>query len=202
MQKEQRTKFLKEVRELWNLMDLDGAGFLSRPQFREALRQANVQEFFDRLNYDLSDASSFFESLDDDGDGKVELEEFVVGMVRSVFKSNMVDSQTLLREHRKAKREAARLARQTEDHLSHIDRHLGWVARDQQQLFSLVDRAFGGVGSFLQRGSSSEVDLLSQASDSKKKSTVKFTIQERAVSPAPDIHATSSSSGDFSTMTT
>ena len=202
MQKEQRTKFLKEVRELWNLMDLDGAGFLSRPQFREALRQANVQEFFDRLNYDLSDASSFFDSLDDDGDGKVELEEFVVGMVRSCFKSNMVDSQTLLREHRKAKREAARLARETEAHLSHIDRHLGWVARDQKHLFRLVDRAFGGVGSFSQLCSSSEVDHLSQATDSRKRSTVRFSSQERAVTPVPDILATSSSSGDISTLTT
>ena len=95
-------------------------------------------------------------------------------MVRSCFKSNMVDSQTLLREHRKAKRAAARLARETEDHLSHIDRHSGWVAEDQQQLFRLVDRAFGGGGSFLQRGSGPEV---SQASYLKKKSTQKFSNQ-------------------------
>uniref|UniRef100_A0A7S1AV62 EF-hand domain-containing protein n=1 Tax=Noctiluca scintillans TaxID=2966 RepID=A0A7S1AV62_NOCSC len=138
MQREQRNRCLKDIRTLWQLMDPSQRGSLTRDQFHQALTLPLVQAGFDRLNLDLSDVSAFYDSLDADCDGIVEVEEFVVGLMQSHFKSNMVDAQTLLREHRKAKHHAAILARRTQDHLWHINRKMDRVTNQQQDLYVLM----------------------------------------------------------------
>lgn len=142
-EKEQRSIYLTELRQLWKEIDTEDTGTLGREAFQEALNSPNVQEKFERLNVDLTDCAAFFESLDEDGDGNVELEEFVVGLMRAAFKSNMVDAHTLLRENRKAKRQASKLARDTQEHLSQIRRVLTQISTDQQKLRWVVERRSG-----------------------------------------------------------
>lgn len=137
-EQERKSRYLRDIRGLWRQMDENNQGFLTRQEFNKALTTPHIQEQFERLNAELTDCATFFESLDHDGDGTVELEEFVVGLMRVTFKSNMVDSQTLLRENRKAKRQASKLAHDTQTHLLNISRVLTEIEKDQRSFFGMI----------------------------------------------------------------
>lgn len=59
---------MKDVTDLFKLMDEDGSGELDIVEFREVLRQMGID--------DVEEQDAFFYEIDDDGGGTVSLEEF------------------------------------------------------------------------------------------------------------------------------
>ena len=59
---------MKDVTDLFNLMDEDGSGELDLMEFREVLRQMGIE--------DVEEQDAFFYEIDEDGGGTVSLEEF------------------------------------------------------------------------------------------------------------------------------
>lgn len=59
---------MKDVTDLFKLMDEDGSGELDIMEFREVLKQMGIE--------DVEEQDAFFYEIDDDGGGTVSLEEF------------------------------------------------------------------------------------------------------------------------------
>lgn len=138
MRREHQNKGLREIQALWKLMDPLGQGFLTRSKFGEVLGWQNVRAACDHLNLDPSDLNILYDSLDVDCNRRLEQEEFVVGLMRSHFKSNMVDSGTLLREHRKAEHYTAMVARHTQHQFLHLNEKVDKLSVGQHSLHTLI----------------------------------------------------------------
>lgn len=93
-------KNLKMLRMLFREMDSTGTGRLGREDFDASCQSAEVQSLFSFFKFDIVDAGSFFTLLDVDGDGYVDIEEFIVGCLRMYGKSNAIDMEINVHETR------------------------------------------------------------------------------------------------------
>lgn len=82
-------------------VDADGDGVISKDEFFSALQEEGVQEFMDALGIDPDNAAEAFLLLDSDGDGMIQLMEFVQGMEKIRGEAKGVDIQMLLLHTRK-----------------------------------------------------------------------------------------------------
>jgi len=94
-QNNSRAAIRKHLVALLSQLDHNGDGALSKDEFFSAMAQAEVQDFMDALGIDPDNAVEVFLLLDEDGDGMVTLQEFVVGMERIRGESKSIDIQML-----------------------------------------------------------------------------------------------------------
>jgi len=71
-----------QMRELFQLIDVDGTGEISFTELEKSLDDKEIRAHFALFEIDLKQAPEFFSLLDTNGDGLVELEEFVEGCRR------------------------------------------------------------------------------------------------------------------------
>jgi len=83
---------------LFQKMDVAGCGMLSMADFRQQLQEPEVQVLLSHFKFDIVDSDSFFTLLDVDGNGTVDIEEFVVGCLRMHGKSNAIDMEISIQE--------------------------------------------------------------------------------------------------------
>lgn len=78
-QMHQKKAFLGNVQKLFDEIDLNGNGILTRNEFDRKLHDEKLLALFGALNLDAQDAARLFEVLDYDGSGEVARDEFLEG---------------------------------------------------------------------------------------------------------------------------
>merc|ERR1711998_394953 len=66
-----RDTCVRELRQLFTEVDKDGSGFLSWDEFELLLEDRRVQEYWEAMELDVSEAKGLFSILDVDGTGQV-----------------------------------------------------------------------------------------------------------------------------------
>lgn len=77
-------------------MDSDSDGKISYQEFCQSTVRPEVHEYLDALEIDISHAGKLFTLLDQDGDGMVDLREFVEGMCKLKGEAKSSDIQVLM----------------------------------------------------------------------------------------------------------
>jgi len=86
---------------LLQAIDHDGDNLVSAADFKIALQRAEVREFISAMQVEISDAHAFFDLLDADSSGEVDIVEFVTGMQRLRGEAKSVDIHMMVHENRK-----------------------------------------------------------------------------------------------------
>eukprot|EP00929_Paragymnodinium_shiwhaense_P046526 TRINITY_DN23696_c0_g2_i1.p1 TRINITY_DN23696_c0_g2~~TRINITY_DN23696_c0_g2_i1.p1 ORF type:complete len:764 (-),score=184.87 TRINITY_DN23696_c0_g2_i1:66-2210(-) len=77
-----RSNHMKEMMSLLQTIDADGSGFITWAEFRDSLQDEAQIKFWETLNVNMSEAADIFQVLDENGDGNVDILEFVEMMRR------------------------------------------------------------------------------------------------------------------------
>lgn len=81
-QLKEREKYVAELTAIFNQWDTSGDGDISLREFEDHLSDRNIQAMFETLGIGTEDAWDFFKLLDKDGQGLVDLDNFVEGCIR------------------------------------------------------------------------------------------------------------------------
>merc|ERR1712217_302720 len=81
-------------------MDEDGSGCITYDEWRNSLDRKDVRDYMSALDIDMSEADVLFSLLDRDGDGHIDLVEFVEGMHRLKGEAKSSDIQLLIMQGR------------------------------------------------------------------------------------------------------
>lgn len=87
-----------QARRLFKEIDIDGSGFISPDEILGQTDTPAVQEFFETIDVDPSDAKGLLEVIDIDGNGKINFEEFLEGSLRLNGSAKSSDLIMLARE--------------------------------------------------------------------------------------------------------
>lgn len=87
-----------QARRLFREIDIDGSGFISPDEILGQTSTPAVQEFFETIDVDPSDAKGLLEVIDIDGNGKINFEEFLEGSLRLNGSAKSSDLIMLARE--------------------------------------------------------------------------------------------------------
>jgi len=103
MQKQKDEQASKELHviNLLTLMDRDGDQLITFDEFIESLEQQQVRDYISALDVDVTDAKVFFQMLDKDGNGCVDIMEFTTGMQKFRGEAKSVDIHMMLHENKK-----------------------------------------------------------------------------------------------------
>mmetsp|Transcript_46365 Transcript_46365/g.132665 ORF Transcript_46365/g.132665 Transcript_46365/m.132665 type:complete len:107 (-) Transcript_46365:101-421(-) len=82
-------------------MDKDGDSVITFPEFLDSLEQEEVRDYISALEVDVSDAKLFFQMLDRDHSGSVDIMEFTSGMRKFRGEAKSVDVHMMLYESRR-----------------------------------------------------------------------------------------------------
>lgn len=91
-----RSMYKDQLESLFQDMDFMKTGSLTLCDFEEALKNRSIQDFFQSLEIDITDAWTIFKLLDQQGSQEVDLEEFVVGCLRLRGAATSVDLAKLM----------------------------------------------------------------------------------------------------------
>jgi len=89
------------LRKVFHDADTDGGGQLELEEFEVHLRNTEVVAYLKFLEIDIYEARGLFQLLDVDETGAVDIDEFVVGMMRLKGAAKGVDVATLMYENKK-----------------------------------------------------------------------------------------------------
>eukprot|EP00435_Cladocopium_sp_Y103_P025629 s508_g6.t1 len=92
--------FTAEMKSIFEEVDIEGTGCIDWEQFRSFIHNEHVQAYFATQQLDTSDARELFNLLDQDGDGEVCIEEFILGCKKLRGQAKSSDVATLLRENK------------------------------------------------------------------------------------------------------
>jgi len=73
---------LSQASRLFKSLDKDMSGYISCDELDEHLESKEVQEFFESIDVDASEAKCLFDLIDCDGSGEIEFNEFLSGCLR------------------------------------------------------------------------------------------------------------------------
>jgi len=86
--------------ELLTLMDQDGDQEITFEEFLQALENQEVRDYVSALEVEITDAKMFFQMLDRDGSGTVDILEFTSGMRKFRGEAKSVDIHMMLHQNR------------------------------------------------------------------------------------------------------
>jgi len=92
---EQKREYLRELRDLFNEMDLKGEGNITAEEFEDRLCDERVIAFFNAMRLDVTDSKTLFSILDKDGSSCVDITEFLEGCYRLQGESRSIDTKIL-----------------------------------------------------------------------------------------------------------
>jgi len=82
-QKRDRAEFIREsVKQVFNAMDDDESGFVSREEFQACVGFKAAREFLAEMEIRPEDALRLFDMVDDDNSGQIDVDEFINGCQR------------------------------------------------------------------------------------------------------------------------
>eukprot|EP00930_Biecheleria_cincta_P019173 TRINITY_DN14707_c0_g2_i1.p1 TRINITY_DN14707_c0_g2~~TRINITY_DN14707_c0_g2_i1.p1 ORF type:complete len:602 (-),score=114.83 TRINITY_DN14707_c0_g2_i1:289-2094(-) len=106
-QMKERKKWLDDVQRIFDAADTDHTGFLDRPKFAEKMKDVQLQGWLRKIgiHVDSFTINGLFDLLDVDGDGYLDLDEFVIsastmqGMARAMDVAKIhKDTKTLRKD--------------------------------------------------------------------------------------------------------
>ena len=98
---EKNRVMVKELSLLFTEFDIDRSGRITLDDLTEAFNDPEVNARFRMLGVEETDATALFRVLDVDGDGQLDVKEFVTGCLRAKSLTRPVDLQTFIRESRR-----------------------------------------------------------------------------------------------------
>ncbi|CAE7163310.1 unnamed protein product [Symbiodinium pilosum] len=76
---EQKRDYLQQLRQLFQAIDEDSEGRITREVLQQAFKHETILAYFSSLKIDVPDAATLFDLLDFDQSGAIDLEEFLHG---------------------------------------------------------------------------------------------------------------------------
>merc|ERR1711953_1553426 len=113
-------------------------GQITKPAFKAQLLREEVQAFFRVHDIDVSDAQSFFDILDVDRTGYVEIDEFVIGCARFKGAATSIEMRNMLRENRRMARNHAHFANTVLMQLTSLADDIKTMTNMHEQFFGLT----------------------------------------------------------------
>lgn len=89
-----------QARKLFSFLDVDENGFIDRDEIGKHLDSEAVQDFFRLIDVDTSEAHCLFDLLDCSGDGSIDFEQFLSGVLRLQGQAKALDMIMLILDTR------------------------------------------------------------------------------------------------------
>merc|ERR1711937_955764 len=93
-----RKSFANQLKNVLRSIDKDGSGSISKHELLEHLQSAEFYAYLKTLDVTVSDAQGVFKLLDVNGAGEVNIDEYVLSLMRFQGSARAVDVATLLYE--------------------------------------------------------------------------------------------------------
>jgi len=90
-----RKEYMKDLNALFQAMDADGDGTMTRAEFDKCLKLENTQAFFQSMKLDVRKAERLFDLVDSDHSGSVTIEEFINGCFDLHGEATSFDSKVM-----------------------------------------------------------------------------------------------------------
>lgn len=132
----QREQELEELSAIFHTMDLDGSGMVDKDEVAQAMQIRHVRMKLRILDVNLEDMSALWEILDD-GDGELDVDEFIAGMRRMKGEGKAKDVMRLLRELRIQEATVARLDAKVRSSVARLAPAKAKVRRTMEDLGAL-----------------------------------------------------------------
>lgn len=100
-QKEDNENKERHVIDLLTLMDVDGDQLITFDEFLLSLEEQEVRDYMAALEVDISDVKMFFQMMDRDGSGSVDIMEFTSGIRKLRGEAKSVDIHMMIHENKK-----------------------------------------------------------------------------------------------------
>jgi len=104
-----RRDFLSSLGELFQAIDIDDNGFITRDEFDECLKQEKFMAFFRAIKLDYRDAQLLFDLLDQDQSGQVTVDEFIDGCAKLQGEATALETKVLHLEVQRMRRQLDKL---------------------------------------------------------------------------------------------
>mmetsp|Transcript_101993 Transcript_101993/g.186938 ORF Transcript_101993/g.186938 Transcript_101993/m.186938 type:complete len:590 (+) Transcript_101993:74-1843(+) len=91
-------RFVEQMLELFNSLDVCHTGQVDWPTFNQVLRDARLRAYFSSLQLEPTHIRLMFDLLDERGEGKINLNDFLIGMVRLKGEAKAIDARIIQRE--------------------------------------------------------------------------------------------------------
>eukprot|EP00927_Polykrikos_kofoidii_P003752 TRINITY_DN11513_c0_g5_i1.p1 TRINITY_DN11513_c0_g5~~TRINITY_DN11513_c0_g5_i1.p1 ORF type:complete len:772 (+),score=117.17 TRINITY_DN11513_c0_g5_i1:62-2317(+) len=95
---EKEIYLVRNARVVFAAADKDRSGRITWPDFKKALQNSDLYDFFEAIDIDITEAENLFDLLDISGDGKISAEEFLSGCLRVRGPAKSLDLLVLSRE--------------------------------------------------------------------------------------------------------
>merc|ERR1712217_783691 len=120
-----RQRWLGDVKQLFEDVDDDGSGEVEFKEFERHLQDDRIQLYFRKLGVELESEHTrrFFDLLDFDSDGRLNLDEFVLGLSKLHGKARSIDVAHLLQDSNKLTKQLNTLTAICEEAFLHF----GWA---------------------------------------------------------------------------
>jgi len=92
---ENKKRFLKELKELFEEMDMNGDGSISPTEFCERFSNERVIAYFKALGLDIVDAATLFRLLDTDHSDELDVTEFLSGCYQLTGEAKAIDAKMI-----------------------------------------------------------------------------------------------------------
>jgi len=92
---------LRKLRYLFTKFDVNNDDILTLGEFEDQLLDPEVQVTFAKLGLEVSEARLFFQALDVDNSGAVEIDEFVMGCMNLKGKAQLIDIELAVNDTRR-----------------------------------------------------------------------------------------------------
>eukprot|EP00927_Polykrikos_kofoidii_P029214 TRINITY_DN252_c0_g1_i1.p1 TRINITY_DN252_c0_g1~~TRINITY_DN252_c0_g1_i1.p1 ORF type:complete len:660 (-),score=90.00 TRINITY_DN252_c0_g1_i1:201-2180(-) len=90
---------IRNLLKIFTELDTDGSEMITLEEFTECAAQPSVAAYFAALGLDITKSKRFFNLIDHDGSGQLNIEEFVMGCMRLQGQSKAIDFETLASEN-------------------------------------------------------------------------------------------------------
>jgi len=94
-EREKKSEKIKELVEMLGSIDTDGSGTISWDEFKTGISRPDIRQAIESMMIDIHEAPELFELLDLDGDGDVDILEFIEVMQRLEGNARSSDIQKL-----------------------------------------------------------------------------------------------------------
>jgi len=118
--------YISRFKALFQAIDSDNSGSISKEEFEEHLHDPRVQAFFASLELEATDALNLFKlletDLDHEDDDDIDVEDFVMGCLRLKGYAKSCDMAVLMKDNKQLYRELVDFAAYAEDQFELINR--------------------------------------------------------------------------------